>query len=476
MQEIKGVKFLNTAETSKAIMDIIESAHNRIVLISPFIDPSAEFYSTLRNASLRVSQIIIICLEKRLNNSVRNQLTDIPKVQVLDLKNIHAKCYYNEDKSIHTSLNLLLASELKNHESGTLYDGTVNRDLYLKSLELPETIVSEAIAQNTGKNNNPGLKYNRYQNRTFKIWNFEDVPGEKGTCIRCAKTLGKLNGYFSLCNKCYESWANFLNPDYEEKYCNWCGKSHPTSKNKPFCGACWNKYKNRNKNNSGTNRNIEEENPKNTTFDQKTSFKKADYQPNAKNNLKPERTSETESLTVSIGRIIGFTYAFLAKNYKLLLITIGIFLFVAFITSFLPGSKNIPEKTLSENTLKAIIRNYFRDVRLNHFNANNYFAPRTEKYFQITDITPAQINLQYQKNKNELIGSEFIIIDSTYVFSIDPSGNQTVGLWTYFSGFRKSKSQYEKERIKLEFAFDKNNKIIKMMESERKDIIFSYIK
>lgn len=136
-----------------------------------------------------------------------------------------------------------------------------------------------------------------------------------------------------------------------------------------------------------------------------------------------------------------------------------------------------PGKTLATNpearrTLE-IIKNYFDDLADGKFKAANYFASRVDKYFLVSDLTPAEIDSYYTTNGMEFLSPKTVILDSTFSFSKDPAGNQTVNFWAEFTCFRKSKSKHEYCLTRIEFVFDKNNRITKLVEIEHKNLKFT---
>tara|TARA_B100000700_G_C14997749_1_gene834748 strand:- start:1253 stop:1822 length:570 start_codon:yes stop_codon:yes gene_type:complete len=62
----------------------------------------------------------------------------------------------------------------------------------------------------------------------------------KGYCIRCGDRK-KLDFQKPLCRECYDEWAYYGNPDYEEECCHKCGRDWATTIEKPLCIHCWRK-------------------------------------------------------------------------------------------------------------------------------------------------------------------------------------------------------------------------------------------
>lgn len=62
----------------------------------------------------------------------------------------------------------------------------------------------------------------------------------KGYCIRCGDRK-KFDFEKPLCGECYEEWAYYQNPEYEEECCHKCGRDWGTTIDRPLCTACWRK-------------------------------------------------------------------------------------------------------------------------------------------------------------------------------------------------------------------------------------------
>ena len=62
----------------------------------------------------------------------------------------------------------------------------------------------------------------------------------KGYCIRCGDRK-KFDFQKPLCKDCYDEWAFYSNPDYEEDCCHKCGRDWSTTIDRPLCTNCWRK-------------------------------------------------------------------------------------------------------------------------------------------------------------------------------------------------------------------------------------------
>ena len=66
----------------------------------------------------------------------------------------------------------------------------------------------------------------------------EELPKE-GTCIRCGNKI-PYNEYRPLCDACYQTWTQFGNIDYIERFCHKCGNEFENliSYRQPLCKKC----------------------------------------------------------------------------------------------------------------------------------------------------------------------------------------------------------------------------------------------
>jgi len=115
------VQFLNTAAAYAEIENIISQAEKKLVLISPYIRMSQLLFQKLLDASEnRGINLTIVCRGNDLKPAENAALRKISRVEILDLPNLHAKCFYNEKSMVITSLNLYEYSRTNNREMGIL--------------------------------------------------------------------------------------------------------------------------------------------------------------------------------------------------------------------------------------------------------------------------------------------------------------------------------------------------------------------
>ncbi len=113
--------FLDTTATSYQIERLLKGARERIILISPYLKLRPRIRELIEDA-VRQKVAVRVVYGKKEDCDAADGLRKLPGVQVTFCKNVHAKCYLNEQAGIITSLNLYDFSEAKNQEMGVLFD------------------------------------------------------------------------------------------------------------------------------------------------------------------------------------------------------------------------------------------------------------------------------------------------------------------------------------------------------------------
>jgi phosphatidylserine/phosphatidylglycerophosphate/cardiolipin synthase-like enzyme len=226
-------EFLTTSGTSNWIEKIIIEAKEQLVLISPYLKFSKTFQERLNDTSKRGVNIVIIYGKDELKESEKQMISTLEHVNLYFFVNLHAKCYYNENNMVITSMNMYEFSEKNNREMGVLIRKTNDVDLF-------ENAVNEAISI---KNNAKVIQV-RYNQRNANIRKQETKKqGHKGTnkwgfCIRCGENI-PYNPNRPLCESHFLSWSYWQNYDFIENRCHCCGEEMPSSMGKPLCLDCF---------------------------------------------------------------------------------------------------------------------------------------------------------------------------------------------------------------------------------------------
>ncbi len=214
-------------EVGNEVISLINEAQRNIVIVTAYLklDGWQHAQRALVQAMRRGVDVTFIV---RLNDEwVENQSVawlQQNKVKVLALENLHAKIYQNENRTLISSMNLHTFSANNSLEIAMVIQ-TQEDDrkirAYVKSLI--ETAQPCSLLLETASHR---------QSPRDQI--------AHGSCIRCGREIG-LNPSRPLCDSCYDSWAEYENEDYPEKFCHACGKPRQTSYAKPLCWTCFQK-------------------------------------------------------------------------------------------------------------------------------------------------------------------------------------------------------------------------------------------
>ncbi len=106
--------FLTTTDSSAAIERGIREAEQSLTLISAFVAPRIVHPQRLWDVAERGVEITFIFGKKPMHLGVFRDLRTLPNMKLYFLRELHAKCYFNEHEAVVISLNLLggLGAEL----------------------------------------------------------------------------------------------------------------------------------------------------------------------------------------------------------------------------------------------------------------------------------------------------------------------------------------------------------------------------
>lgn len=258
-------EFLTTQGTSYHLENIIVNASKWLVLVCPYLNITQNFLQRLQDADRRKVKIYIIYGKKELNIEEENKLRKLENLSLLYCKNLHAKCYLNENTMIITSMNLLEFSEKTNREMGVLivssneddkkiYEDALREVKSIFNVSKEENVILEIedkhIKRPQASNVSPTSTKNAYRAKRgeglidyLKTILTKDVTtffSKYGHCIRCNKQI-PYDPDKPYCQECFDSWSEWGNPSYKEKYCHSCGKSDKSSMLYPLCRLCFQK-------------------------------------------------------------------------------------------------------------------------------------------------------------------------------------------------------------------------------------------
>lgn len=124
--------FLETQAISNELLRLIKEAKERLILVSPYLKASTHIQERLNTISKKgiLSEFLIIYGKEELKKSEQDWIKEIENLEVIEKKNLHAKCYINEEKAIICSMNLYDFSQQNNIEMGILITKKDDEEAY----------------------------------------------------------------------------------------------------------------------------------------------------------------------------------------------------------------------------------------------------------------------------------------------------------------------------------------------------------
>ena len=134
-------KFLNTSATNYFLEEMIKGASDRLILISPFLKLNDRMKELLADKNRLKIDVRIVYGKSELQPQEIEWLRGLTYIRTSFCKNLHAKCYMNEEMCIVTSLSLYEFSQVNNNEMGILINRAEDSQLYKDAYEEAQRII-----------------------------------------------------------------------------------------------------------------------------------------------------------------------------------------------------------------------------------------------------------------------------------------------------------------------------------------------
>ena len=181
-------KFLSTTGTNYHLEELIKGASDRLILISPFLKLNDRMKELLADKNRLKIDVRIVYGKSELQPQEIEWLRGLTYIRTSFCRNLHAKCYMNEELCIITSLNLYEFSQVNNNEMGILIQRSEDSQLYKDAYEEAQRIIriSEEVRISLERISN--------ENETAAIESDKptdtEIAGEKLTSSKIAQKLG----------------------------------------------------------------------------------------------------------------------------------------------------------------------------------------------------------------------------------------------------------------------------------------------
>lgn len=230
-------KFLNTSGVSFFLEELIKRTKDKLILVSPYLQFNDRIKEHIHNLNIQKKDIRIVYRENKLHPDENNWLANQIGVRTSICKNLHAKCYINDNEAIITSMNLYEFSQLNNNEMGIHITKEGDPELYKDTYEEVQRLltISEELRVTVQKIDS--------KNGTKKAVKEASNEG-KGYCIRTGVSI-PFDIEKPLSKEAYKKWNEYGDENYPEKYCHFSGEpsNGETSVKQPILKKNWKKAK-----------------------------------------------------------------------------------------------------------------------------------------------------------------------------------------------------------------------------------------
>jgi phosphatidylserine/phosphatidylglycerophosphate/cardiolipin synthase-like enzyme len=232
-------KFLDTTGVSYHLQQLINKANEKLVIISPYLKINDRIKQSLEDKNRLKIDIRVVYGKNELQPDENNWLKSMTSIRSSFCKDLHAKCYLNENEAIITSMNLYEFSQVNNNEMGIHVDKASDPELYKDIYEEAQRLIriSDEI-----------------------VISVEKAPNKEKPSVTAEKkpTAGKKNGYCirtgveipfdvqrPMSYDAHKSWSRYGDTEYPEMFCHFSGEpsNGETSVSRPILKKNWKKAK-----------------------------------------------------------------------------------------------------------------------------------------------------------------------------------------------------------------------------------------
>lgn len=253
-------KYLHTQAISAAIVDLMNEAKERLYLISPYLKLSDTLKDKFRDKDAEGVVTNVIFGKQSLTPDEMTFLRSLKNVKLFFSRNLHAKCYLNEQRMIIASMNLYEFSQQTNREMGVMVEVANEADKAVYSDAWKDIQSIERNAENFAISSPPAsakdtkdhdvaateslvAKYVRKYSSKSQLQELdeddEDDEDDEGHCIRCDDEIDA-DPSRPYCLACYREWkAEGADERDKEEVCHFCGDEHGATMAKPVCYGCY---------------------------------------------------------------------------------------------------------------------------------------------------------------------------------------------------------------------------------------------
>jgi phosphatidylserine/phosphatidylglycerophosphate/cardiolipin synthase-like enzyme len=230
-------KFINTRQGVAEIDNLLRSAGESLLLVSPYLKFPKDFKELLTLRDNSGKKTTIVFREHELAPGEVSALQNLRFVTLWCNADLHAKCYAGDHKMIITSMNLYQFSIDNNKEMGVLIDKNDPADAQVfRDAMAGINIILQTSQPFTFSGQKAVAVVPAFTPRP------KAVVGHSGYCIRTGVPI-PYNLEKPLSAEAYRKWSEYADGTYPEKFCHFSGEPSKgeTSFDKPVLQKNWKK-------------------------------------------------------------------------------------------------------------------------------------------------------------------------------------------------------------------------------------------
>lgn len=236
-------KFLDTTGVSYHLQQLINKANEKLVLISPYLKINDRIKQSLEDKNRLKIDIRVVYGKNELQPDENNWLKSMTSIRSSFCKDLHAKCYLNENEAIITSMNLYEFSQVNNNEMGIYIEKSSDPDLYKEIYDEVQRLIRISDELIVSVEKAPSKEKQYITDNKPKSDNKTD-GSKNGYCIRTGIVI-PFNIEKPMSYEAFKLWNKYGDPEYPEKFCHFSGEpsNGETSVSRPILKKNWKKAK-----------------------------------------------------------------------------------------------------------------------------------------------------------------------------------------------------------------------------------------
>lgn len=215
------------------INTLIESANERLTIISPYLEPGINMEKLLLRKAEEIPVELVFREDKLSEYSKERWFKTLAdsNAELFVVERLHSKIYANEQQVMIGSANFRVDSWANSRECMVVVD--LLSDVGDSVARYIQGLLDDAKPVDGSRSRTRANVRSTRSSPSSK-----QARREEGFCIRCGDSI-PFNVDRPYCKADYERWAEYQNPNFKDKQCHKCGSPTAATMSKPLCRDCF---------------------------------------------------------------------------------------------------------------------------------------------------------------------------------------------------------------------------------------------